>query len=223
MRAILFFSFSLIISANIFAQCKTFRLASNGDTLNCVDMKNEKQGKWIIHQDELRGNPGFDWEGTYKNNLKEGAWRQYNLQGDLLAMENYKWGNKDGVQRYFYMGSLEHEERWIAIDPKRKYDTVEVPDLDNPNNSTFKAIKIETYSFRDGVWKYYMPGAGSLIKTETYERDSLVVPKLDMVKKTNNPSDTTQPAKPKPKEVLDFEKKNSGKKKVAIRDGKTGG
>ena len=35
-------------------------------------------------------------------------------------------------------------------------------------------------------------------------------------------SDTTGKATIKPKEVLDFEKKNSGKKKIKNRDGETG-
>ncbi|NCT95121.1 MAG: hypothetical protein GXC72_11900 [Chitinophagaceae bacterium] len=42
--------------------------------------------------------------------------------------------------------------------------------------------------------------------------DSLAVAKQD-----------TSTKKVKPKEVLDFEKKNAGKKKVAVRDGRTGG
>jgi len=45
-------------------------------------------------------------------------------------------------------------------------------------------------------------------------------PKKD-VSQVEDPEKKKQVAKPK--EVLDFEKKNSGKKKIRVRDGSTGG
>ena len=49
--------------------------------------------------------------------------------GDLLAIENYKWGVKDSIQLYFVQNMLEHEESWHALDPSRKFDTIYVPDF----------------------------------------------------------------------------------------------
>ncbi|MDE3236569.1 MAG: hypothetical protein KGO81_11490 [Bacteroidota bacterium] len=228
---ILFLIIVCLTGVSSFSQCKTFRLTSNGDTLNCVDMNNRKQGKWLVHVDELRGEPGYEEEGIYKDDKKAGRWRRYNLMGDLTAIENYKWGNKDGTQQYFEMGFLEHEESWLAVDPKKKYDTIDVPDVYDQYKIEKKIIKINAYSMKHGVWKYYRPGSHSLVKTETYAFDSLYVPKPDIPQKsiagTSSTVDSTlqKPAnaqKLKPKEVLDFEKKYGKKKSVKVRDGNAG-
>jgi hypothetical protein len=94
-----------------------------------------------------------------------------------------------------------------------------------------KIIKVEGYSMRNGVWKYYKAGSMNLVRTETYMFDSLYTPKPDIpVKQISTvpvvkDSSATDPSakKVKPKEVMDFEKKNANKKKINIRDGRTGG
>jgi antitoxin component YwqK of YwqJK toxin-antitoxin module len=217
----------ILMGKDVFAQCKTYRLTANRDTLNCTDFNNNKQGKWVIRVEELRGEPGFEEEGIYKNNLREGKWRRYSLMGDLIAIENYKWNNKDGMQQYFYMNDLEHEESWRAVDPFKKYDTIDVPDLDNPNKTQRKIIKLDAYSQKHGVWKYYRPGTMSLVKTQTYLFDSLYkpIPDLDKPIAASTPAKDTTEQKPtllKPKQVLEFDKKNSKKKSIKIRDGSTG-
>jgi hypothetical protein len=219
----------------VLAQCKTFKISDRGDTLNCIDINDKKQGKWLIHVDELRGEPGYEEEGEFKDNLKEGRWRRYNLIGDLIAVENYRWGNKDGQQEYFYNGSLEHIENWKAIDPQKKYDTIYVQDLNDEYKVEKKIIKINTYSVKDGIWKYYLPGSNSLIRTETYNYDAIVKPKSVSLHATNQLEDSTndkmiKDSLPKekinmgnkPKEILQFEKKNKNKSKVKLRDGATG-
>src|ERR1700749_3676625 len=84
-----------------YSQLKGYTIGPRGDTLNAVDGKDHKQGKWVNHVDEVRGEPGFEEEGVYKDNRKEGVWRIYTLMGDLMGVEFYKWGNKDGVCQYF--------------------------------------------------------------------------------------------------------------------------
>ncbi len=220
----LFFIF-LFIASDIQSQCKTYRLTSNRDTINCTDYSNNKQGKWIIRVEELRGEPGYEEEGVFKNNLREGKWRKYSLMGDLLSVENYRWNNKDGVQQYFYQNELEHEESWRAVDPFKKYDTLDVPDLDNPTKTHQKIIKLEAYSQKHGVWKYYRPGSMSLVTTQTYLFDSLYkpVPDIDKPVTSTAAKDTTnqKPVVAKPKAVEDFDKKNSKKKSIKVIDGST--
>ena len=218
----LIFSTLLLLSFTCFqasSQCKSFRVNDKGDTLNCLDNSNEKQGKWINHYDQLRGEPGFEEEGVYKNNLKEGQWRKYDLNGFLIAVENYRWGNKDGTQQYYYQGELVREESWRAIDPEKKYDTVDVPDVYDQYKVTQKVVKVESYSLKEGVWKYYKPGSLNIIKTETYMLDKLQVPKSDFA----STDSTSKPPVKKviPAQVKEFEKKNAGKKAVKYKDGTT--
>ena len=100
MKKSLFFLF-LIFCGKGFSQAGTFIIGVKGDTLNKVDSRNWKQGKWVIRTDEIRGEPGDEEEGEYKNNRREGTWRIYSLQGDLTGLEFYRWGNKDGNCQYF--------------------------------------------------------------------------------------------------------------------------
>jgi len=208
------------------SKCKSYIIGIKGDTLNCVDQADFKQGKWVIRYDELRGEPGFEEEGIFKDGKREGVWRKYNLSGDLLAIENYKWGNKDGVSQYFTPnGELIREESWRAVNPLNPYDTVEVSDWDkDPLGLVTKSVvvKLEGSTIKHGQWKYYEPQTGFLVKTETWVLGKLDEgPKKDMSAVGEDPEKKKQVAKPK--EVLDFEKKNSGKKKIKVRDGSTGG
>ncbi|MCU0381737.1 MAG: hypothetical protein MUE58_11165 [Chitinophagaceae bacterium] len=203
---------------------QSFEITVNGDTINRVDQGKLKQGPWVIRVESLRGEPGFEEEGYFSDDKKEGAWRKYNLQGDLIAVENFRWGNRDGKQQYFtMMGELLREESWKSVNPENPYDTIDVPDLNNPMVTVSKVIKHETSELRHGTWKFYDPTSGMIIKTENYlfgQKDK------GLGSSTGSTDDlSAEQAKPtpKPKAVEDWEKKNSGKKKIVVRDGRTGG
>jgi hypothetical protein len=82
---------------------------------------------------------------------------------------------------------------------------------------SYKIVKAEQYSVKDGEWKFYDPSTGRILKTEMFDRGH-PQNKPDIQLATD---DKPKP-KVKPQEVLDFEKKNSGKKKVKLREGQTG-
>ncbi len=215
----LFFLLFIAISLEGFAQSSNYVIGPRGDTLDQMDKKGQKQGKWVNHVDEVRGEPGFEEEGEYKNGRKEGPWRIYSLEGDLLGVEYYKWGNKDGVCQYFSRsGELIREESWRALNPDKVYDTILVEDLDHLDQYHSVIIKNEGAAIKDGLWKYYDPQSGMIYKTESY-----TVGKLNTSpKKTTADTSATTKSLVKPKEVQDYEKKNAGKKKVQVRDGATG-
>jgi antitoxin component YwqK of YwqJK toxin-antitoxin module len=198
------------------AQYKSYSISVNGDTLNAIDQKGMKQGKWVIHVDALRGEPGYEEEGVFVNNKREGIWRKYNLQSDLLAIETYKYGDKDGLSQYFSrLGDLIREENWRAYNPDAPYDTIPVYGTGSNEIISFKIVKAEPYSVKNGYWNYYDPSTGRIIKTEQYDRGHLVGGQKNTETVIDVPKNT------KPKEVLEYEKKNSGKKNVKVRDGQT--
>src|SRR3569833_1180911 len=163
----------LFVASNSQAQLKSYIIGAKGDTLNRVDIKGMKQGPWAIHVDDLRGERGYEEEGYFENNRKEGVWRRYSLEGDLIAVENYRFGYKDGKNTYFnYQGELLREESWRAIDPKNPYDTVNVYDLQDPTKKKKKqVVKVEPNSYKNGVWKYYDPQMGTIAQTEQWLMD----------------------------------------------------
>ena len=201
------------------AQYKSYTLNAEGDTINAIDNNGMKTGKWVIHVEPLRGEPGYEEEGIFKKDKKEGIWRQYSLVGDIIAVEFYKLGGKDGIQQYYtYLGDLIREESWRGYDPDAPYDTIAVYGEGNNEIIDFKIVKAYQYSVRHGEWKYFEAGTGRLVKVEKYERGHLETP-TDNKKTVVAPSAKKKEVEKTP-EMLEWEKKNKGKKKV-VRDGRT--
>lgn len=227
MRFSLIFSCLFLASLVGNAQLKSYTIGVKGDTLNRVDKNGLKQGPWVVHHDEVRGEPGYEEEGEYLNDRKEGVWRKFTLMGDQFAAENYHWGFKDGKSVYFNMnGELLREESWRAFNPDKQYDTIDVEDVANPDHYTRVVIKNEGASLKNGPWKYYDSNTGFISKTENWTLGKLdnsdgsaIATKKSVATKEGD--EKAAQAKAKPKEVLDFEKKNSGRKKVKVRDGST--
>ncbi len=220
----------LLISANCFSQLKSYIIGVKGDTLNRVDMKGQKQGPWVSHYDELRGEPGFEEEGYYVNDKKEGIWRKYSLMGDLIAMENYHWGNKDGKNVYFTNTSqLLREESWKAVNPDNPYDTVDIYDLNDPTKVIDRqVVKLEGHTLKHGTWTFYDPSTGRVEKTEKWWLDKPgsdgagedEMTPLDVSDNTSKAKSDSTRKTTKPQAVLDYEKKKS-KKKIKVREGQT--
>ena len=214
----------LLASLNATAQNKSFILSAKGDTINVVDQKNLKQGKWVISVAELRGEPGYEEEGYFKNDKKNGPWRKYNSTGDIIAVENYRVGGKEGVQEYFtFLGDIEKHEEWKGYNPETPYDTIPVYGQGNNEIKRYKIVKAEPYSVPNGEWKYYAAG-GRLTKIERYDRGQLLKSEDDKpaVVTTVIKDDEKPKEKVKTREILEYEKKYSKKKRNQMeRDGKT--
>jgi hypothetical protein len=201
-----------------YSQWKDFIISPKGDTLNRVDKQDRRQGRWVNHYDEVRGEPGYEEEGLYIDNRKEGTWRLYTLGGDLSGVEFYKWGNKDGVCQYFGInGTLLREESWRALNPDKLYDTLTVEDVDHLDKYKTVIVKNEGAGIRDGEWKFYDPMTGMIARTEVYTLGKLE--RRSGAQKSSG-ADSARTTVTKPKEVLDFEKK-TGKKKVKVQTGST--
>jgi len=215
----LLFLLFVLFSLPAFSQWKDYKLTAKGDTINRVDKNGLKQYEWVVRYETIRGEPGYEEEGEYLDNRKTGEWRLFSLGGDLVGIENYKWGLKDGLCQFFNMhGEKVLEQNWKALNPDKAYDTIMVEDIDKLDSYREMIVKNEGAALKHGMWKYYDPASGTILKSEMY-----VLGKLEG---DPNAAVTQVPEKKaavKPKEVLEFEKKNSGKKKVKYKDGSTGG
>jgi hypothetical protein len=227
--------FFLLISISGFGQWKDYKISVRGDTLNRVDMKGRKQGPWAIHVDDLRGERGYEEEGYFENDQKEGTWKRYSLDGVKIAEENYNWGKLNGKQQYFtYNGGLLREESWRAMDPANAYDTIPVYDIKDPTKEIDRVVvKNDGFAVKHGKWNYYDPAEGVITTTEMYWMNKLQTDDGGMINDdeikpisvtaVKAKSDTaSKKTMTKPQAVLDYEKKNAGKKKIKVRDGSTG-
>lgn len=224
----------LLISAQGFAQCNEYIIGVNGDTLNCRDAKGLQQGPWIIKMENIRGERGYEEQGYFENGKRTGKWQRFSLEGDLLAIENYRWGNKHGKSVYFSnMGDPLREESWRAINPDNPYDTVNVYDINDPTKVVGReVVKLEGTTLKHGTWTFYDPLSGRVEKSESWyldkpakktgEGEDDLLP-IDVAAHDADSEKAAEKKVTKPKEVLEFEKKNSGKKKIKVRTGSTGG
>jgi hypothetical protein len=206
------------------AQYKNYSLSANGDTINVIDKNGLKQGRWVTTVGEIRGEPGYDEEGLYKDNEKTGPWRKYTSTGDILAIENFRLGGKDGRQEYFnFLGILQRQEEWKGYNPDFLFDTIAVYGNESNEILSYKIVKALPYSVKNGEWKYF-DSEGRILKTEKYDRGSLVIaPDKNTALKEIPKVETPEKEKVKTKEILDYEKKYSKKKRQQLeRDGKTG-
>jgi hypothetical protein len=235
---------ALLVSMNSQAQWKTYIIGKRHDTLNRVDLKGLKQGPWVIHVEPLRGEDGYDEQGIFIDDKKEGQWKRFSNEGDLLAVESYYQGMKSGKCQYFlYTGELLREESWRAIDPQHPYDTVKILDVNDPSKILrYEIVKIEPKSYKHGTWTYYNTETGAIESTEQWSMNKIKedvaannneddLAPIDVTKGGSNKTGAKNTAAQtdekkqvaKPKEVTEFEKKNSGMKKIRVRDGATGG
>ncbi|NDE09771.1 MAG: hypothetical protein EBZ95_04300 [Chitinophagia bacterium] len=206
------------------AQYKNYSLSANGDTINIIDKNGLKQGRWVTTVGEIRGEPGYDEEGLYKDNEKTGPWRKYTSTGDILAIENFRLGGKDGRQEYFnFLGILQRQEEWKGYNPDFLFDTIAVYGNESNEILSYKIVKALPYSVKNGEWKYF-DSEGRILKIEKYDRGALVIaPDKNTAVKENPKVETPEKEKVKTKEILDYEKKYSKKKRQQLeRDGKTG-
>jgi alpha-glucosidase (family GH31 glycosyl hydrolase) len=136
-------------------------------------------------------------------------------------------GGKDGVQEYFtFVGELLRQEQWRGYNPDAPYDTIPVYGTGSNEILHYKVVKAEQYSVPHGDWKYY-DASGRITKFEQYDRGSLVKDKEKIATQSTAAVVTKTKEEPvekvKTKEILEYEKKYSKKKRKQMeRDGKTG-
>jgi antitoxin component YwqK of YwqJK toxin-antitoxin module len=171
------------------------------------------------------------------NGKKEGDWTRFSLEGVKIADEQYRWGMLNGKQKYYtYFGGLSRLESWRAIDPSNAFDTVMVYDLQDPDKVIGQVVvKNEGVAVKHGTWIYYDPQSGKVEEKVEYVMNKIKGEEEVSAATTLKPIDPR--AKPaympttdsignkkisKPAVIQDFEKKNSGKKSIRVRDGSTG-
>ncbi|SFD50369.1 MORN repeat variant [Chitinophaga sp. CF118] len=164
MTKLIVFSFLQLMMFGAFAQEKT----------NQVDAQKHKQGPWSEQMPEIKGEPGYTWEGTYVNDLKEGLWKKYAESGGIIAEETFKHGVLNGHSRYFYSnGLVSAEGSFVAVDIDGQKDTYRVIDPIT-GEEKMEEIPRNANSVRNGVWKIY-DEEGHMTK-EYYKRGEPVSP-----------------------------------------------
>ncbi len=170
------------VESNIMAPIVSFEVLDNGDTINQLDAKQMRHGKWLIEHAEHYGENGYFEYGSYVNNIKIGRWQNFTLDGRILSDEFYKKGNKDGEAKYYEDGSLFCIGHFLALNSNKVFDTIEVED---PITNQFNKITIKTDagSVRHGFWTYYDTQTKEINKIVEYQVDEIVYEREYLSKK----------------------------------------
>jgi len=140
---------------------------------NLVDKKKRKQGLWIEKQDAYKDQPQTSSIGKYTDNIKTGLWYILDKEGKPISVFNYKKGVLDGSNQYFENGKLVCTGEWRGLNPDYEIDSVEVYDP-RTGIESIVTVPSEKGSLMHGIWKYYNPNTGQLIKEEEYQVGHLI-------------------------------------------------
>jgi hypothetical protein len=165
-----------------------------------------KDGKYIEEYGELRGEPGYTWEGTYKNGRKEGIWVKTSTMGEILAEETFKNNVLDGLAKYYFPnGKLSAAGMFIATEIDGQRDTIRVIDPITGAETPTEIIR-KGNSVKNGVWKMYDEETGKMFQ-QYFKRGEEVAPE------ELGETPVTAPVKPAGGQLQLPHEKSSGKKK----------
>ncbi|MBV8251642.1 MAG: hypothetical protein JO154_03465 [Chitinophaga sp.] len=175
---------------------------------NQRDEKGRKQGLWMEDVGELRGEPGYTWEGNYKNDRKEGIWKKTTAAGYLIAEETYKNNVLNGYCKYFFNdGKKSAEGLYVSTEIPGQKDTIMVVDLQSGVEKPVEIVR-EGNSVRQGLWKVYDEETGHMVKE--YYRMGEQVSAAEMGETDSIPTPVAPKAAPT---HLPHESMGSGRKK----------
>lgn len=107
MRYVISFVFFMALAFSGASQSQTFEVVGI-DTINSIDRRNQKQGKWIIkgRHDLKKIKAGYPLDqtietGMYLNNRKEGVWMEYYKNGKERSKLTYVNGVLDGDATFY--------------------------------------------------------------------------------------------------------------------------
>lgn len=178
----------LMVTHHVFSQKKkntgneeivriiSYELLENGDTINKMDSKNRKQGKWLTVNKGGYGEDGFIEYGEFHDDIRSGLWKTYTMEGVIISQEFFKQGNKSGEARYYEEGYLYCVGNYLALRSKYDYDTIMVEDpvtnLEKP-----VVIKTDVGSVRHGFWTFYDAPTTDVKRVVEYQADEVIYEK----------------------------------------------
>jgi len=142
-------------------------------SLNQTDKRGNRQGMWYLQQPERMGEDAYREFGNFSGGRKTGLWYHMNSAGEITSIEQFRNNVLDGEVKYFENGKLVCIGHYRGLNPDQAFDTIFV---ENPVTGTEKLVAVSTErgTLRHGLWRYYDPKTGRLIREEDYQVDELL-------------------------------------------------
>jgi antitoxin component YwqK of YwqJK toxin-antitoxin module len=135
---------------------------------NQKDEKGRPHGQWIVNQPSRMGEDAYVEWGTYDHGEKWGLWYRFDDNEHVTAIERFKAGVLDGEAQYFENGQLVCVGHYRGLNPRQKYDTIYVVDPVT-DVETRRILPTVSGTLKHGLWRYYDPQSGRLIREIDYQ------------------------------------------------------
>lgn len=150
-----------------------FSQERDSSTLNQFDEKGKRHGLWLIAKPGKMGERRVTELGHYEHGRRYGTWYTMDHVGEMVAVEIYRNGVLDGEAKYFENGQLYCVGNYRGLGPVSSIDTIIVVDPETYEED-YKGITSMSGTMRHGIWRYYDPESGILIREEEYVSDDLI-------------------------------------------------
>lgn len=143
------------------------------EKVNQFDAQGRRHGMWVNIVDKRKGEEAYKEAGEYIGGRKSGLWYKMDEAGNMVAIENYKWGVLDGESKYFENGQVMVIGRYRGLNPDVEVDTIMVEDPVT-DVQTLVPVRSDVHSVRHGTWRYYNERTGNIARIEEYQVDDLI-------------------------------------------------
>lgn len=147
----------------VLAQSFELNPVNKRDTINVIDVKSMKQGKWIVFgrskPDTCYAKTSIVEEGLYAENRKKGIWTGYFCSGNIYKKITFQNGRPDGYAIIYHEnGKTAEEGNWKANKWLGAYKSY------YPNGQVQQDFTFNQAGKREGVQKYYYPDGKTQIE-----------------------------------------------------------
>ena len=140
---------------------------------NARDAKGKPHGFWYQAHEARMSDPAYTDFGSYSHGRKTGTWYTLDEEGNVAAIEAFRYNTLHGPCKYFEKGRLWITGNYRGLNPDQPFDTILVVD---PVTGAEKDVVVATErgSLKHGYWRYYDTETGRLLRQEDYQIDSLL-------------------------------------------------
>lgn len=128
---------------------------------------------WYEYVAPLRGEVGFHYFGKYAAGKRIGNWQKMDTKGRMISNEHFRNNILHGPSTYYENGQLVATGNWRGLNPQYPYDTIPVINIATGIEDTV-IVPSEYGALEHGLWRYYSPVSGMLIKEVEYQVGTII-------------------------------------------------
>jgi hypothetical protein len=156
--------FLLLSGSSVFAQIPA--------AANTRDAHDKPHGFWYQQHEARMSDPPYTDFGSYIHGRKTGTWYTLDPEGNIAAIEAFRYNTLHGPCKYFENGRLLMTGNYRGLNPDQPYDTIMVVDpITGAENEV--VVATDRGSLKHGYWRYYDTETGRLLRQEDYQVDEL--------------------------------------------------